>query len=1242
MSSVSARAERAPIKTNTPWTFTATYAIPAGAENLKLRVQSTLTPAVEGSWTDLPEATYMTRNGDAWTLHVASIPTGNRWFRVIASSSTLSDAVSPSMGPYLVLPAIDSAEANWNLARDLKASELLGSPQELANPNALVSEWSYGYRPIADLATTKFTPFGALEHENILGNSADLQGWLHRADDGPLIAANTGESPISGAGGVGPINPGEAGIWPGRGGPAAVARWTAPQTARYRINAYWKKIDFGSDNGLVSGVVLDGKVLYNQTWYNADSPSYAGTVAIAAGSVLDFVMGPTGNYQYGGSKFNVTLTILLGELPKVGSASARPERAPIRSNTPWTFGATYPVTLGGANLKLRVQSTLTPEDEGSWTDLPGNPNMTRAGDDWSLQATEVPTGNRWFRIIAAAPNYVDALSPTMGPFVVLPAVNASEPEWDAARDLKRSELAGGDVELKNPNAMIGEWSYGFRPESQMASTNFTRFTAAQHINAGANSPDLQGWYRPQNDGPTLAANTGSSPVVIAFCCGALEPINPGEIAVWPSSDGMGAVARWTAPTTAQYKISAYWRKTDTHGGGGCQSAVVVDGKVLYQQAWGNDGTPGYTNTVPINAGSVLDFVLGPNGDFSFDGSKFNATIALQTLGTLPAFGAVSASPGVAPVRSSNPWSFRATYSSPVPDLKLRVQSSLTPSDESSWSDLPGGGAMTQAGGDWVLNTTDLPTGVRSFRVVASAPYFSDRISLVQGPFNILEGIGPFGDYVINTVPPFRAGNPWFFAVNQASQIRGIQVRVQTTPTGASAWTDLPGGGQMTRQGNTWSFTNLDVPAGKLSFRAIASAPGFVDRIGTLLEGVDVLPPVPTTAVQIRGAGRQLLSLGDVPAAKSPGEVYVAAIAEATHVFIGATDFGAAAGEFAALIGLAAIDYAKAEMQILANQSVKTPAIVLGPNSSLVLAGTVTGDLALTSSLLLPPEVSKVVSQGGGNVVSQGGGNVVSQGGGNIVHDDITASLLTSDGAGLLTSDGAGLLSSDGAGLVGPGGSSLIPLGPTREFKPADGGKAPAGISPTQPTFTGQMNVNGNYSQIRGTLLIAIAGTNTLADGAQQFDQLVVSGKASLAGGSVRVGLFNPIDQTNRTTVFFPSAGSTFDVIVAKSIEVSPTFVLQSSTVWGDGLFFKWAVADRPDGTQALRLTTVSVPPILGFAQTTNGTVRLGYSPLYAGYSIDSSPAVSPAVWSLYYTGTNLIDLRPEDSNRFFRLSKSNP
>jgi hypothetical protein len=99
--------------------------------------------------------------------------------------------------------------------------------------------------------------------------------------------------------------------------------------------------------------------------------------------------------------------------------------------------------------------------------------------------------------------------------VVRPGVAAAD--WNAALDLKRNELLGAPQESMNPNPTVPEWSYGYRLESAIASTNLTLFDSpSEHINSAAGSPDLQGWYHPAS-GPTLAANTSENPVIVSFC-----------------------------------------------------------------------------------------------------------------------------------------------------------------------------------------------------------------------------------------------------------------------------------------------------------------------------------------------------------------------------------------------------------------------------------------------------------------------------------------------------------------------------------------------------------------------------------------------------------------------------------------------------------------------------------------------------------------------------------------------------
>jgi hypothetical protein len=181
-----------------------------------------------------------------------------------------------------------------------------------------------------------------------------------------------------------------------------------------------------------------------------------------------------------------------------------------------------------------------------------------------------------------------------------------------------------------------------------------------------------------------------------------------------------------------------------------------------------------------------------------------------------------------------------------------------------------------------------------------------------------------------------------------------------------------------------------------------------------------------------------------------------------------------------------------------------------------------------------------------------------------------------------------------------------------------------------------MTINGNYTEFPGiSLVIGIAGTNTLSDGAQQYDQLVVSGRATLEGGTIVFDFFNPDDQTNQAGIFQPADGDTFDVVVASNIVVGAVHLL--GPVWADGMFFKGSVVTRDDGLQAVRLTATHIPPHL-FLQNNAGYYNLIYATNYTGYTLESSTNLND--WSPYSTGANVVPFDPTDSaSQFFRLHK---
>lgn len=88
---------KSPPKTGQTWTFSATQ--PSTANRVYVRFQSTTTPFVEGSWTDLPMYAPPTRSSAKWTSNTYNIPAGPLHFRAITAAPGWVDSISYSFGP---------------------------------------------------------------------------------------------------------------------------------------------------------------------------------------------------------------------------------------------------------------------------------------------------------------------------------------------------------------------------------------------------------------------------------------------------------------------------------------------------------------------------------------------------------------------------------------------------------------------------------------------------------------------------------------------------------------------------------------------------------------------------------------------------------------------------------------------------------------------------------------------------------------------------------------------------------------------------------------------------------------------------------------------------------------------------------------------------------------------------------------------------------------------------------------
>ena len=171
--------------------------------------------------------------------------------------------------------------------------------------------------------------------------------------------------------------------------------------------------------------------------------------------------------------------------------------------------------------------------------------------------------------------------------------------------------------------------------------------------------------------------------------------------------------------------------------------------------------------------------------------------------------------------------------------------------------------------------------------------------------------------------------------------------------------------------------------------------------------------------------------------------------------------------------------------------------------------------------------------------------------GNLTIDD-KGSLLVMDGGTVtstaITVDTGGLLNGQGGNIIG----SVFNNGGT--ITPGDA--------------TGVMSITGNYTQTSGSLLFEIDGL-----GPAQFDRLVISGLATITGGTIDLLFGNG---------FVPAAGESFDLLFAAlgltlgnvSFDVTglPPDVQFTETIGANGfeLSFSPAIASAPEpGSTAL-------------------------------------------------------------------------
>lgn len=196
--------------------------------------------------------------------------------------------------------------------------------------------------------------------------------------------------------------------------------------------------------------------------------------------------------------------------------------------------------------------------------------------------------------------------------------------------------------------------------------------------------------------------------------------------------------------------------------------------------------------------------------------------------------------------------FAARQSTNAGDLIVRVQVTTTPSVEGSWNDLNdgNGGRMTFVPlfGVYGLISTSYPAqdGVY-FRAISSAGGYPDSISNVVGPFNLATPQPAIGSTRLDFTGNGTVADLYFRAT-ESSIVSGLTVRIQasTNPTDERSWTTISNG-TMTQSDNPKQFlllTNNFPTTPNVSFRAIASAPGYIDSISNIIGPLNVTVVTP--------------------------------------------------------------------------------------------------------------------------------------------------------------------------------------------------------------------------------------------------------------------------------------------------------------------------------------------------------------------------------------------------------------
>jgi K319-like protein/NHL repeat-containing protein len=213
--------------------------------------------------------------------------------------------------------------------------------------------------------------------------------------------------------------------------------------------------------------------------------------------------------------------------------------------------------------------------------------------------------------------------------------------YNAGDDLTTAELSGVGAPSLPVN---GVWTYGTSPTVGGA---FTPFPNTFHTDSDTlGDPSVfQGWSPPANDSPPfILVNTTNGPasgdVVVNAGIGNFDSHTLWVHPVSTPSPIAFLVLRWTAPSDGTIDITADWIRRHF---GSVTTHVRKNGVLLGADGVTFSGNPAVNfvqNNVSVSANDTIDFITGPNGNYSADSTQLNAVITFTAATTADAGGEI--------------------------------------------------------------------------------------------------------------------------------------------------------------------------------------------------------------------------------------------------------------------------------------------------------------------------------------------------------------------------------------------------------------------------------------------------------------------------------------------------------------------------------------------------------------------------------------------------------------------------